>query len=471
LIKPVEGLGGLPIVSILGFRGFSDGTGSFDRQASYELYNALTWIKRRHTVKMGVEFQRISDRNTQNTPPPRGQFNFDGRYSGHAFADYLLGALSATSRNTKNAIVEPVDSRWFGFVQDDWQLTSRLTVNVGLRYEYSAPFDYTQGDLSNWDPTLNKVVVIKGIANGDPRLQLPVIDGSTKGFTVGNYTYPDRNNVAPRLGLAWRPFGNRFVVRSSYGIFYNIIAAFNGTLGALTSNPPFRAQETFEPAPGTTPSLTWTNPFPGAGNLPTNPALTSIARDRVNPYMQQWNFTMEYEVARNTALRVSYLGNKGTKLERNANGAGSSTAAAAVSALGADHIYSIGTKLDTQPATTGRGAVLCVEFHRAGGVCVQPGADRVHLWGRHCQQSEFSLRPRESGWHPPPLAGDELRLRSAVRQRAALSLGRTRIGRQAGIWLAVVGHSHPGNGDALFGELHGDAARLAVQPGERREQL
>lgn len=320
LIKPPEGLGGLPGVSILGFRGFSDSPGSADRQATYELYNAVTWIRNKHTIKMGGEFQRISSYNRQNTPPQRGQFTFDGRYAGHPFADYLLGALSFSSRNTRNAENEPVNSRLFGFIQDDWQITKSLTLNIGMRYEYAAPFDNAQGDIANWDATLNRIVVVKGIANADPRLmRLPVIDGATNNINVSNYVFQDRNNFAPRLGFAWRPFGNRFVVRSSYGIFYNVIAAYNGTLGMGITNPPFRAQETFEPVPGAVPSITWANPFPGVGNLPTNPALLAVARNRVNPYMQQWNLTTEYEVARNTAIRLTYLGNKGTKLERNSN--------------------------------------------------------------------------------------------------------------------------------------------------------
>jgi len=323
LIKPVAGLGGLPTVNILGFRGFNDQPGSGDRQATYQLADNLTWTRDKHALKFGFEYERPSSFNRQNTPPYRGQFNFDGRYTGNPFADYLIGAASFTSRNTRNALNENVNSRYFAFAQDDWNLHPRLTINLGVRYEYESPFHngVTPGDLANFDPASGKVVVIAGIQDGDPRLLgLPIVDGSKVGINSGNYTYPDRNNFAPRVGLAWRPLGgSRLVIRSSYSIFYNVIAGYNGMLGMGITNPPFRAQETFEPAPGPVPSLTWANPFPGVGTLPTNPALLAVARNRVNPYMQEWNFTTEYELARNTAVRASYIGNKGTHLERNAN--------------------------------------------------------------------------------------------------------------------------------------------------------
>ena len=140
-------------------------------------------------------------------------------------------------------------------------------------------------------PSTNRVVVIAGIADADPRLLgLPIVDGSKVGIDESNYTYPGPQQLRAALGFAWRPLGgSRLVVRASYGIFYNVIAGYNGMLGMGITNPPFRAQETFEPAAGSVPSLTWTNPFPGVGTLPTNPALLAVARNRVNPYMQQWN--------------------------------------------------------------------------------------------------------------------------------------------------------------------------------------
>ncbi|MGH9674278.1 MAG: TonB-dependent receptor domain-containing protein [Bryobacteraceae bacterium] len=316
LISPVPGLGGLPTVSITGFRGFSDQPGSGDRQRSYELANTLSWARRAHTIKAGFDFQRASSFNFQNPPPIRGTFSFDGRYAGHPFADFLLGTASSTGRVSKNVEAEPQNSRYATFVQDDWNVLPNLTLNLGLRYEYEGLFRNGRGDMANFYPDLGKVVLLSGV--GEPRLlaTLPIVDGSSVNLNPGNFINKDRNNFAPRLGFAWRPLGTtRFVVRGSYGIFYNVIGGYSGNF-QIALNPPFRVAETFEPAPGSVPSLTFERPFPGAGNIPASPGLNAISGNRRNPYHQQWNFTLEHEIAPNTAVRASYVGNRGIHLER-----------------------------------------------------------------------------------------------------------------------------------------------------------
>ena len=318
LISPAEGLGGLPTVNITGFRGFNDQPGSGDRQRNWEFFQNVTATLSKHTIKGGFEFQRASSLNWQNPPPYRGQFNFDGRYTGHPFADFLLGTSSLTGRVSKNVIAEPQNSRWAGFVQDDWNVSRTLTLNLGLRYEYADLFTNSQGDLSNFYPDLGQLVVISGTP--DPRLMaaLPVVMGSDVGLDTGNWLNKDRNNWAPRLGFAWRPLGTtKFVVRSSYGIYYNVVSGYS--YFGFATNPPFRVSETFEPAAGSVPSLTFANAFPGAGTVGGNPTLTTFSRDRRTPYHQQWNFTLEYELLPNTAVRASYIGNMGTHLERSFN--------------------------------------------------------------------------------------------------------------------------------------------------------
>jgi len=319
LISPVAGLGGLPTVSITGFRGFSDQPGSGDLKHSYELTNIFTWTRSTHTVKAGIEYQRANAFNFQNPPPYRGNFVFDGRYAGHSFADFLLGTLALTGRISKNVESEPVNSRYGAFIQDDWQVSRRLTLNLGMRYEYAAPFQNGRGDMANFYPELNKIVLLAGTPDARLMAALPIVDGSGLGLGPGNYVNKDRNNLGPRIGFAFRPMGNtRLVLRSSYGIYYNVLPAYGGYFH-VALNPPFRVAESFEPIPDPVPTLTFSNPFPGAGTVPTGPEIYAIAGDRRNPYHQQWNYTMEYELLPNTAVRASYLGNKGTHLGRDFN--------------------------------------------------------------------------------------------------------------------------------------------------------
>jgi outer membrane receptor protein involved in Fe transport len=320
LTPPLPGLGGVPTVNILGFRGLSDQPGSGDVMRSTEFSDIVTWTRGRQSWKFGFEFQRAFAFNFQNVlPAPRGVFSFDGRYTGYSFADYLVGAMWQSIRNSRQLEARPTNNRYAAFAQNDWTLTPTLTLNAGLRYEMYGLFYNGLGDLSNFYPDLGAVVVLNG--NPIQRLveTLPIIQGRDVGLDDSNYITRDRNNFAPRLGLAWRPLKtNRLVLRSSYGIFYVVPPAYVGFF-QMAANPPFLVQENFDALPGATPNLTWANPFPGVGAIPTNVSVQGNDRHRVNPYFQQWNFTLESELMRNTALRVSYVGNKGTRLLRNMN--------------------------------------------------------------------------------------------------------------------------------------------------------
>lgn len=318
LISPVPGLGGLPTVNITGFTGFFDAPGSGDRKRNYQLYESFTWVHGRHTAKAGFQFERASAFNFQNPAPARGSFTFDGRYTGQPFADFLLGASSATGRVSKNLEAEPLNNRYAAYVQDDWNVSAKLTLNLGLRYEYAGLIANSRGDMSNFYPNLGKIAVLSGTP--DPRLMavLPIVTGKDVGLDTSNYENPDRNNFGPRLGFAYRPLGTaRFVVRGSYGIYYNVISPYSDFF--MASNPPFLVTETFEPQPGTVPSLTFSNPFPGTGTIPTSPSISAVSGDRRTPYHQQWNTTFEYELAPNLGVRASYVGNKGTHLEQSFN--------------------------------------------------------------------------------------------------------------------------------------------------------
>jgi hypothetical protein len=118
----------------------------------------------------------------------------------------------------------------------------------------------------------------------------------------------DRNNFAPRLGIAWRP-APKTVVRAGAGVFHNPLPVFIGIRPLNFSNPPFQLSETFEAPAGPTPTLTLQRPFPGSGSVSANPAITIIERNLKNTESYQWNFTLEREVAPSLGVRASYVGN------------------------------------------------------------------------------------------------------------------------------------------------------------------
>jgi hypothetical protein len=317
ITPPAPGLGGLPTINITGFTGLFDQPGSGDLQRNYQFFDNLSWVRGAHSMKFGGEFQRVSAFNRQNPAPARGGFSFDGRYTGNAFADFLLGDTYTTSITTNSLQTEPQNNRGAVFFQDDWTFSSKLTLNLGLRWEYEGPFQNGKGNLANFYPGIG-LVVLAGTPN-PVFSSLPYVGGASVHLDTGNYMNKDLHNFAPRIGFAYRPFGtSHFVVRSSYAIFYNVIGGYVGPLN-LANNVPFQTVENYAATPGNTPSLTLANPFPGTGTITANPTVNAVAKNRVNGYMQQWNFTLEGEVLKNTALRASYVGNKGTHLDRQLN--------------------------------------------------------------------------------------------------------------------------------------------------------
>jgi hypothetical protein len=254
---PQAGLGGLPTITMSGFTTMQDQPGSADVNHNQTIIDSLNWTKGKHTVKAGLSLTRISVVNRQNSAPYRGSFTFNGTYSGEAFADFLMGYITSSTYITSNFTLDDLNYRTAYYVQDDWRVTSRLTVNAGVRYEYETPWE-KRNDLSYWSQSLNQLVVVQG--NAVPALAnaLPVVSGKSLGVNSSNYIDLGKKNFAPRLGLAYRPFNtSKFVIRASYGIFYNPMSEYDDQIDArdLGLNPPFRATYVFN-APAGAPTIT-----------------------------------------------------------------------------------------------------------------------------------------------------------------------------------------------------------------------
>jgi hypothetical protein len=316
LTTPLPHLGGLPAVSITGFSGFSDWNGSGDLEQTYQISDSLTWTKGKHLVEAGFSFMHWDFYNFQN--PSLGTFSFTGQYTGNAFADFLLGDLAGSARSIAPLAATPTNLRYGFYVQDSWRLTPKLTLNYGLRYDLPTLYQNTQGNMANWYPNLNQIVVLKG--TGQPSLfpGLPIVAGSNIGLGPGNYIGTDKTQFAPRFGFIYSPFkGDGLIVRASYGLYYQMIPWAFGSY-EIAVNPPFTGTQSFEPAAGSQPSLTFANAFPsGLGGIPSGISVNAYPAHYKYPMTGEWNFTVESQLSPNMAVRATYLGAESEHLTQN----------------------------------------------------------------------------------------------------------------------------------------------------------
>ncbi len=246
-----------------------------------------------------------------STLQARPSFSFSGVYTqnpqsragtGAAFADFLLGDTSSATVSTRS-ISESRQKVVQGYVQDDWAVTPRLTINAGLRYELAMPFYETNDKYSD-------LILDAGPLYGK------LVDASQAGANGyrRSFTDPDWNNFAPRVGLAYRA-ASRTVVRSAFGVFYgrdeNIPVARRPT-----NNPPYFIQKTYT-ADQVTPLIVLETGFP-ADALSTanivNPDVNSYLKNTPLPYVLQWNLNVQHEVGRGFVAQAGYVGSGARKL-------------------------------------------------------------------------------------------------------------------------------------------------------------
>lgn len=271
----------------------------------------------RHNLKFGANItKRVFNTNTSN--PMNGNGDFDRRLtslfsdsnSGHSFATMLLGTPTEIRRSSGNTITDAHVTASQAFVQDDWRINNKLTVNLGLRWEFAnPPYDSTDrignllvtrdeatGKYSGklmWATTNPAVNPATGKAN-DPPNQL----GYGRSLKRSNY-----RDFAPRIGLSYQATA-KTVIRSAYGIFYN--STFVQELQDLRKFWPYTPQELFTANTGTVPDTFITSP-PQAGTV----AIGGWSQNPENrtPYSQQWNFTIQHQLMNDLAIDIGYVGN------------------------------------------------------------------------------------------------------------------------------------------------------------------
>ncbi|NWF85126.1 MAG: TonB-dependent receptor [Bryobacteraceae bacterium] len=295
--------GGFSQMNITGYRALGIGPNNpVDRDSqNRQLSGDATWIKGKHTIKFGAN-QLWSQNNIYNIRLEIGTYTFNNRFTTDGMADFLLGWGSGYSWESRLQ-VDLRSSNTGLFVQDDWKVTPRLTLNLGLRYELVLPFIDKYDRIGIFDNYTDP---------NNPRL----IYGGTEGKDRYNRAMfaTDKNNFMPRVGFAYK-VGAKNVIRGGYGIFYNYLEPL-GDGEYLIGNPP-NAYGVSLASSATTPAIILKDgPPPGSLDFLKATGRTFIAYERRADigYGQQWNLNIQREVAQDWLVELAYSGSKGTHL-------------------------------------------------------------------------------------------------------------------------------------------------------------
>ncbi len=318
-----------PSVGIFGFSGVGGAGNAYSasNQPMWDIGNSTTWVRNAHTLTFGVNSRRWSLQRDLATGF-LGGYGFAVGFTGDPIADYLLGYYSGVGVFQPAAFSVPGKAgnpREFNFhylapyVQDDWRVGSRVTLNLGVRYDYrNVPFEtrnrmawrnlnYAPGGLLVADETL----ATGGIADG-------------KYYQLAGRRSPENPDrfkvLAPRIGFAWRPFsGERTVVRGGYGVFFD--SAEGREIDGAADVYPYVSRGNYQQSIGQPGALQTTDQlFPSfaAPGLATPAANTFLAVSQSpeprNPYVQQYSLSVQRQLTGATTLELNYVGNKGTNL-------------------------------------------------------------------------------------------------------------------------------------------------------------
>jgi hypothetical protein len=308
------------LLAVSGYFSPDSGPATTDHDPTVEFNDVFSTVRGRHSIQAGFTLyhnrvSQVQDSLTDGYP------QFSGQFTGDGFADFLLGTAgtfvqySFLSSRLKQVLLS-------AFVQDDFRITPRLTLNLGIRWDPYFPFKSANGQLAIFEPPTPSIrfpnvgAVLPGLLfPGDPGISQTIVNA-------------DYRNFAPRIGFAWDPTGGlTTTIRGGYGVFFDPVEE-GINLNRFTLIPPFQTQVTLNAvpllAPWSLPPYNGVDPFPHppVGNdadlrtvqIFTGQGATSYSSNFGTPYNQQWSFSVEHAIVQNFLLSVNYVGMKGTHL-------------------------------------------------------------------------------------------------------------------------------------------------------------
>jgi hypothetical protein len=334
--------GGLPSTSVSGFSVFGRQSTNpqWQNPAVLDPKVNYTWIKGQHSLKFGYEYEHIWMAVNDNNPL-YGSFTYGGAFSavGKAvsdsyWADFLFGTTSSYS--LANYFVAHLrQTEHNAYAQDDWKVNSKLTLNLGLRWEYGSPYSEQNNYISNFDPTTQTVLTITPGAVAGNGIT-PYSGGGVYGHTLMN---PDLTDFAPRVGFAYAATPS-MTIRGGFGMSYvHYTRAGSGDILAINApqaqfaavnqslNPPTMTNRCSNPLPAQIIAVGSTKPscyatadqgFPSALATSFNPAtdnITYVPKNTKDSYVESYFLSVQKQLSKNTLLDVAYVGNHGVKLQ------------------------------------------------------------------------------------------------------------------------------------------------------------
>ena len=280
--------------------------------ATFQFLDNLSIASGAHTIKVGIDLRWMRS-DSVGAHFARGIFNFNGRFTGSSFADLLLGMSSSRQFSTIQ-LGNLRERNYMFYLQDDWRIAPRLTLNLGLRYELASPKFDAHDRMSALDPSaFPDVQVLRAGQHG-------------RSWSDRALVRTDRNNWAPRLGLAWQP-SSLWTIRAAAGLFYGMPKGA-GPAVHLLNNWPASREVTIQSTPtrsaGQLAAGIDADLLGSATEMPPNLSWSIWSPGFTSPTIAQWNLSLQRQIGRSWVMTTAYVGSSSRHLQRlyNINAAG-----------------------------------------------------------------------------------------------------------------------------------------------------